>query len=363
MGRPKPVYRGKRRYGWIATLALFIAAAVLIAGVWIFYDMQKYIEYEKDGIRLVFQQDSDQTVSEPGEDIVTAEPVTNPQVVIAMPDLDSVQSMVQGGLGPVMAMHVGTENVKAGTLDYYTGILKESQVAYNALVLDMKTDDGILSYFSTGTIAASYGVNGTEKLEESLKILRDDNIWLIAQVSCLVDNAMASRNSPVALRDVSGNILTTEEGSWLDPYNPTVREYIVGIMQELKDMGFDEVLFTNMSFPNVSAQFSQAMTASPDGLSSVAALAKYLRQSADEIGIRISAVIDGAALRGGSSASIGQNAEFFLKVFDRVYVDTDIDHYVSDAASLKELAGSNSSGRIVTMVEGFTPTADSFFTK
>ncbi len=362
MARPKPVYRGKRKYGWIISLLLFVLAAVLIAGVWLFYDLQKYIEYEKEGLRLVMDAGEEENAS-PAEEIITAEPVTNPQVVIAMPDLEGVENMVTSSLEPIRAMHVGGENVKADTLAYYPGILAESQVDYNALVLSIKDETGILRYFSTVPLASSYGVNGTETLEEVLLQLKEKNIRLVAEVSCLVDSAMAVRNSPIALRDIFGNVLTSEEGSWLDPYNPTVRQYLSDLMAELAGMGFDEILFTNMSFPNMTAQFSQAMTAAPDGLSSIAALAKYLRLEADELGICISAVVDGKALREGTSASVGQDAEFFLKVFDRVYVETDIDHYVSDAAILSEFAGDAADSRVVTVVEGFTPTADSFFTK
>ena len=362
MGRPKPVYRGKRKYGWIITLLLFVLAAVLIAGVWLFYDLQKYIEYEKDDLRLVMDKDEEEN-SSPAEEVVTADPVTNPQVVIAMPDLEGVENMVTSSLEPIKAMYVKAENIKAETLAYYPGIIAESEVEYNALVLSIKDEEGFLSYFSTVPLTASYGVNGTEILDESLAMLSEKNIRLVAELSCLADSAMAQRNSPIALRDVSGNVLTNEQGSWLDPYNPSVREYISDLMAEIAKMGFDEILFTGMSFPNMTAQFSQAMTAAPDGLSSIAALAKYLRLEADELGICISAVIDGKALREGSSASVGQDAEFFLKVFDRVYLDTDFDHYISDAAILAEFAGEAAASRVVTMVEGFTPASDSFFTK
>lgn len=362
MGIPKPVYRGKRKYGWMITLLLFIAAALLIAGVWLFYDLQNYIEYEKDGLRLVFDDPGDEILS-PAEDVVVGEPVTNPQVVIALPDLEGVENMVHSTLQPIRAMYVKGENIKADTLAYYPGILAESEVDYNALVLSIKDEEGFLRYFSTLSLASSYGVNGTEKLEESLAALKEKDIRLVAELSCLVDNAMAVRNSPIALKDVSGNVLSNEQGSWLDPYSPAVREYLSGLMAELAKMGFDEILFTNMAFPNMTAQFSQPMTAAPDGLSSVAALAKYLRGCADELGICISAQIDGKALREGSSAAVGQDAEFFLKMFDRLYLETDFDHYVSDAAILGELAGEQAESRVVVSVEGFTPQADSFFTK
>jgi len=41
MTRLRPVYRGKRKYGWIITLVLFLLIFALMAGIWVFYDQQK----------------------------------------------------------------------------------------------------------------------------------------------------------------------------------------------------------------------------------------------------------------------------------------------------------------------------------
>ena len=40
MAVPKPVYRGKRKYGWLISLLLFLLILALMAGIWVFYDMQ-----------------------------------------------------------------------------------------------------------------------------------------------------------------------------------------------------------------------------------------------------------------------------------------------------------------------------------
>lgn len=360
MARPRTVYRGKRKYGWMITTVLFLVIFAMMAGIWLFYDLQKYIEYERDGLRLVFDRDetSDtQTV----DDTVIGEAVTNAQIVMKTPDFTDMESMVAGGLEHMKAMYVGEDNVKADTLSYYPGIMSSSGTAYNALVLNIKSADGYLRYYSNVPLTTSYGVNGTENLKDAMAALSEQGIWLVAEVSCLVDNAMAVRNAPLALRNATGGVMADENGSWLDPFHPDVRGYISALMAELANMGFDEVLLTNMSFPTATVQFSQPMTAAPDGLSSVSSLAKYLRGEADELGIKLSAVLDGKAMRDGSSASIGQDAEFFLKVFDRVYVETDIDNYAADTAALTALA--KEASQVVALVSGFTPTADSFFVR
>lgn len=357
MARPRSVYRGKRKYGWMISTVLFLLIFALMAGVWLFYDLQKYIQYEKDSLRLVFNQEVSEGDS--GEDIPIAEAVTSPQIVVEIPDFTDMESLVSGGLEAIRAMYVGKDNVKASTLSYYPGILAQSQTAYNALVINIKSEDGYLRYFSSVPLATSYGVNGTENLTDTLAALSEQGIWLVAEVSCLVDNAMAVRNSALALRNGSGGVMADAKGSWLDPFNSGVREYLAAIIGELAAMGFDEVLLTNVCFPAGTVQYSQPMSAAPAGLSSVASFAKYLRAEADELGIKLSAVLSGKAMREGTSTAIGQDATFFLKVFDRVYVETDIDNYAADAAALA--AEAREVAQVVTMVSGFTPSADSFF--
>ncbi len=368
MPRPGAVYRGKRKYGWLMTLALFVLIFALMAGLWVFNDLQKYIYYEKDGLRLVLEGDEltdDAAAQEPEEDDSTlvAPPVTDAQVVVELPDFSGMSSMIKGGLSNIKALYVSGDKMTAQNLAYYPTVIEASEIKYNCLVLDIKGADGMLDYFSTVPLTASYGVNGTESLKDSLTLLKESGLWLVAEVSSLADSAMAVRNSPLALRSANGGILATEEASWLDPFNPEVRGYIADLMAELKAMGFDEVLLTNLCLPaDMEIHYSQDMSAMPDPVSSVSSFAKYLRSEADELDLRLSACLKGESLRNADSGrAIGQDAALFFKVFDRVYVESEIDQYAADiqlAAELKE-----EDGQIVTTVSGFNPTADSFFVR
>ncbi len=364
MARPRRVYRGKRKYGWIITLVLFLLIFALMAGIWVFYDRQKYIIYHKDGLVL----DSGETElkpdsSEEQESDILAPPITNAQVVIELPDFSDMESMVSSRLNTIQALYVSADKMTAQNLAYYPAILADSTIKYNCLVLNIKGMDGMLRYFSKIPLVDSYSVNGTESLKETLGALKDTGLWLVAEISCLGDSAMAVRNSPISLKNSTGGVLTDQNCSWLDPYNLETREYVAALMQEMKDMGFDEVLLTNVCLPSEQAiQYSQPMTAMPDAVSAISSLGRYLRLQADEIGICLSAEIDGQALREAKSADIGQDAEFFYKVFDRVYVKTNVDYYITDVGIAKEAAGSSDSRTVVTG-EGFTMSDGSFLTR
>ncbi len=362
MARPRPVYRGKRKYGWIITVVLFLLILALMVGIWVFYNMQKYIRYEKDGLYLDFSE-SEMEAEEPVEDLsFLAPPVTNAQIVVEMPDFSTMENMVTSKLKDIQALYIAEDKMTAQNIAYYPSILSESQVKYNCLVMNIKSIDGYLRYYSTIPMAGSYGVNGTESLKEVLGTLKDYGLWLVAEVSCLGDSAMAVRNSPISLKNPNGGVLTNSEGSWLDPYNSATRDYIVDLMRELKEMGFDEVLLTNFCLPaDIAIQYSQPMSASPDIVSAVSSLGRYLRQQADDIGICVSAELIGPVMREGKSKDIGQDGAFFFKVFDRVFVKTDMDYYVTDVALAKELCSDSS--RVVVAVEGFNLPSGSYLVR
>ena len=51
-GRPRTVYQGAARPNWILTLAAALLAGAVVLGVWLFYDLQQHLIYDKDGVRL-----------------------------------------------------------------------------------------------------------------------------------------------------------------------------------------------------------------------------------------------------------------------------------------------------------------------
>ncbi len=137
-------------------------------------------------------------------------------------------------------------------------------------MLELQGPDGLLRYRSGVPYADSYGVNGTLELAEPLEKLKAQGIRLVAQLSGMTDGIMAVRNAPIALRDArSGEIYHDAAGKgWLDPYSEPLRAYLTDLLRDLHALGFDEVLFSGLSFPaGRELRFSQVMTETPDRVS------------------------------------------------------------------------------------------------
>lgn len=362
MGRPKTVYRGKRKCRWVITLCVMLVAVLIVLAVWLFNYMQRFIVYDKDGLSLVLPFEREETADAPGNDDEEHRgpvPSVDAEIVIDEPGFEDVELGAGQGLEEMHALYVPADSVTAANLAGYASTIPGSDK--NALVLQLKTSDGFFHYKSAVALADSYGVNGTEDIGEALFALKEKGVYLVAEISTLHDDAMATRNTPLAMKTSAGAVVTDASGSWLDPYHEGTRSYLVSILEELDALGFDEVLLTGLSFPQADdVVFSQTMTQRPSVVSCVSTFALRMSRAARELELKCSAVCDAARLRAGTSSEIGQDMDLFFRAFDRVYVQTDTEYCAADVRSLGNYAEEDDAARIVPVLAGSAPSSGSW---
>ena len=123
---------------------------------------------------------------------------------------------------------------------------------YDGVILPMKTADGALGYVSAPPLAADAGASsGDPARNEALRALNDTpGLYTVAQVSCLRDSALVREEPGLSLHRVSGSPwLDESRRGWLDPAQPQVQSYLIGLCRELAQLGFDEILLTDCGFP------------------------------------------------------------------------------------------------------------------
>ena len=365
MPRPRTVYRGKRKYSWIITLTATVLVLLIMLAVWLFYDLQKYIVYDKDGLHLDLSAQRDALLN-PG---VQPEPIdkqptipsVDVEIVVEQKDYSEIQTSAGTELEPLRAIYVPMAELRESTLNYYaTG---GNMGNFNALALELKGADGFLAWHSRVSATDSFAVNGTLELGAQLEALKAQDIYLVAVLGSLTDTAMAQRNAPIALKNADGSVYSDRAaGGYLDPYNETTRSYLLALLTELRDLGFDEVLLQGFACPaDEQLRFSQPMTRTPDPVSALASLGLWLREQADSLGIKLSVKTDGAALRGETGA--GQDPALLLKLFDRLAAETDSGYYESDLAAMESALGGDDERRLLTIIDDFAPARESYIVK
>ena len=320
------VYRGRRKRLNVLGVVFGALAALILLTVVLFFGLQKYIVFEHDGVRVALPG------AAAGEDGALPNDETAPEQVNAVleitdPDYSAVPAAAGEGLANMAAVCVPPQDVSMSGVGRYMSVM--SSYGANALVLEVKPVSGQLVWASSSPTAAAYSLNGTLDLEAMVAALRqqdeDDELYLVAQLSCCIDGLLAERCPSAALRFATGAAYADSEGAWLDPYSATVSAYLSELCSELAEMGFDELLLKSLSLPitEEAIGFSVELSSTPTPEAAVCGLAVELTNALEGYDIPVSAILDTTSLRSGLADKSGQNLELFGKVFDRLCSATD----------------------------------------
>ena len=320
------VYRGRRKRLNVLGVVFGALAALILLTVVLFFGLQKYIVFEHDGVRVALPG------AAAGEDGPLPNDETAPEQVNAVleitdPDYSTVPATAGEGLADMAAVFVPAQDVSMSGVGRYMSVM--SSYGANALVLEVKPVSGQLVWASSSPTAAAYSLNGTLDLEAMVAALRqqdeDDELYLVAQLSCCIDGLLAERCPSAALRFATGAAYADSEGAWLDPYSATVSAYLSELCSELAEMGFDELLLKSLSLPitEEAIGFSVELSSTPTPEAAVCGLAVELTNALEAYDIPVSAILDTTSLRSGLADKSGQNLELFGKVFDRLCSATD----------------------------------------
>lgn len=118
------------------------------------------------------------------------------------------------------------------------------------VLLDVKNVRGEF-YYSTGLGTVTADTVDTEAMDALIRDLAQSGHYLIARLPALRDREYGLNNVNCGLFNPSRYSLWLDDGGcyWLDPTVSGTMTYLTGIVQELKDLGFDEVVFTDFRFP------------------------------------------------------------------------------------------------------------------
>lgn len=119
-----------------------------------------------------------------------------------------------------------------------------------AILLDVKTAIGTF-YYSTSTGRPLSDTADIYGMDELIANLRASGYYTIARVPALRDREYGIDNTRSGLPTSGGYLWMDSEGCyWLNPTKEDTITYLMKIATELRDLGFNEVLFDEFRFPN-----------------------------------------------------------------------------------------------------------------
>ena len=126
----------------------------------------------------------------------------------------------------------------------------------NTIVLDVKTDNGHLMYDSQIESVEELNNERIKYDSTTLKYLKEElNIYLIGRVVAFQDPIFSRKYSESAIIDSRTNTPYSQDGQYfLDPSDENSKDYILNIAIEACLLGFDEIQFDYIRYPDTSYQ-------------------------------------------------------------------------------------------------------------
>jgi len=197
----------------------------------------------------------------------------------------------------------------------------------NAFVIDVKESDTFLAYDSTAIpLAREIGAHtrpATTWLPALIDTLQAHGIYPIARIVVFKDRQLAERKPELAIRNVNGAVWRDNKGgAWVNPYDRRVWDYNVAIAREALDMGFSELQWDYVRFPDVTARVRGIMTYPGSNNVSRAQNIRdfivYSREKLADYQVPITADVFGLVTHLEGDVEIGQHWESIIGVADAV---------------------------------------------
>lgn len=150
----------------------------------------------------------------------------------------------------VRGIYVTGPMAGSASMDELITLVDETEL--NAMVIDVKNDDGNITYKMDLDSAKDMGacVNYISDMEALMAELKEHNIYTIARIVCFKDPYLAAGNPRLALTKPDGTPVTDSNGlAFVNPYEEETWEYIVDVAVAASEMGFDEIQFDYVRFP------------------------------------------------------------------------------------------------------------------
>src|SRR5216110_1100638 len=214
----------------------------------------------------------------------------------------------------------------------------------NAFVIDVKDDTGCLLYPSAVPPAERIGANKCVRAKDAkarLDTLAAHGIYPIARIVVAKDPLLAERKASWSVkdRDTGGLWRDRINIAWVDAYNDSVWIYSAQLAQEAAQMGFQEVQFDYVRFPDEPRErMATAIFPAHHGETQREAVREHitlLRNRLRPLGVPVTFDIFGlTASATTGDLGIGQVWEDFINVADVVLPMVYPSHYYRGAFGL-----------------------------
>jgi hypothetical protein len=206
-------------------------------------------------------------------------------------------------------------------------VAKRTEV--NALVIDVKDDRGFVLYRSTVPLAREIGADTTmpmsyRRVRAVLDTMRTYGIYPIARIVVAKDPLLAEHKLAWAIErrsDPTHPWLDKNGKPWLDPHQRGVWQYAADLAKEAVNLGFSEVQFDYVRFPDEKRLVREAVFPLANGRVRAQVIREqlgYLRGELRTTNVPMTIDVFGLTATDTTDMGIGQRWEMFVDQADAV---------------------------------------------
>jgi LysM repeat protein len=199
-------------------------------------------------------------------------------------------------------------------------ILTKTEI--NALIIDVKGDQGLIAYPTPIPLAHEVGAAQptAHDFDELMDFFKANGVYTIARIVAFKDHPLATAHPEWATQREGGGVWHDREGqAWVDPFVQPTWEYNANLAEEAACRGFDEIQLDYVCFPTPSQEgapyFSQPLSRETR-VAVITAFLSYMRGRLSPLDVRIAANVFGYTCWRKDDMLIGQDIERMAQHLD-----------------------------------------------
>lgn len=227
----------------VILLALALVAA-LVWGLWFLW-LGRFVVYTRDnGAVFNFNQSPEFDAGE-----LAVRPEQSGSVSIYFNEGENAIN-TSTELLQMTGYYVDTDTLSKGIADVRTQL--QALPAGTPVMIDVKSIYGNFFYSSTASDKRASGID-IAAMDELITFMDSKGLYAIARLPALRDYYYGLHHVPDGLPTKGGYLWTDDDYCyWLNPASQGTVTYLINIITELKNLGFDEVVLYDFYFPDTN---------------------------------------------------------------------------------------------------------------
>lgn len=198
----------------------------------------------------------------------------------------------------------------------------------NAFVIDVKDDNGVLSFEMEAPkkfgipVSKNYPI---KNIEEFMKKMKENNIYTIARIVSFKDPTYAKANpDKVIISRDTGKPYTNSDGIiWVSAHDRNLWDYNLSVAEEAAKAGFNEIQFDYVRFPasnggKLDAKLNYRNTKNESKPETIQKYLKYAKERLNPLSVYTSADVYGQVGTFSDDMGLGQHWEAVTQVVDYI---------------------------------------------